>query len=91
MFTPPSFRLPITRTPGWRSEKCCIRLRILRWFAGCPIFCEFYVSTCVHCGGAVWIVASIEEPTVICAILAHFEKHDAMEVSRPGLGGCPLW
>ncbi len=37
------------------------------------------VSTCVHCGGAVRIVASIEEPTVICAILAHLEKHDAKE------------
>ena len=36
------------------------------------------VSTSVHCGGAVRIVASIEEPTVIRAILAHFEKHDAL-------------
>jgi hypothetical protein len=37
------------------------------------------VTTCVHCGGAVRIVASIEEPMVIRAILAHFEKHGAME------------
>ena len=37
------------------------------------------VTTCVHCGGAVWIVASIEEPTAIRAILAHFEKHGALE------------
>ena len=37
------------------------------------------VSTCVHCGGAVRIVTSIEEPTAIRAILAHFEKHDALE------------
>jgi hypothetical protein len=37
------------------------------------------VSTCVHCGGAVRIVDSIEEPTAIRAILAHFEKHDARE------------
>ena len=36
------------------------------------------VSTCVHCGGAVRIVASIEEPTAIRAILAHFAKHGAM-------------
>ncbi len=40
------------------------------------------VSTCVHCGGAVQIVASIEEPTVIRAIHAHFEKHDAMEEAQ---------
>src|SRR5690606_38581939 len=37
------------------------------------------VTTCVHCGGAVRIVASIEEPTAIRAILAHFEKHGARE------------
>lgn len=37
------------------------------------------VTTCVHCGGAVRIVASIEEPTAIRAILAHFEKHGALE------------
>ena len=37
------------------------------------------VSTCVHCGGAVRIVASIEEPTAIRAILAHFAKHNALE------------
>ena len=37
------------------------------------------VSTCVHCGGAVRIVASIEEPNAIRAILGHFEKHGALE------------
>jgi hypothetical protein len=37
------------------------------------------VTTCVHCGGAVRIVASIEEPIAIRAILAHFEKHGALE------------
>ncbi len=37
------------------------------------------VTICVHCGGAVRIVASIEEPTAIRAILVHFEKHDARE------------
>ena len=36
------------------------------------------VSTCVHCGGAVQIVASIEEPTAIRLIFAHFEKHGAL-------------
>jgi len=37
------------------------------------------VSTCVHCGGTLRIVASIEQPTAIRAILAHFEKHGALQ------------
>jgi hypothetical protein len=36
-------------------------------------------NVCAHCGGAVRIVASIEEPSAIRAILAHFEKHGALE------------
>ena len=49
------------------------------------------VSTCVHCGGAVWIVASIEEPTAIRAILANFEKHSALDQAhyRPRPRGPP--
>jgi hypothetical protein len=37
------------------------------------------VSTCLHCGGAVRIVASIEEPKATRAILVHFRKHGALE------------
>jgi hypothetical protein len=37
------------------------------------------VSTCGHCGGAVRIVASIEEATAIRVTLAHYEKHGARE------------
>jgi len=37
------------------------------------------VSTCVHCGGALRIVASIEEPTAIRVMLAHVEKHGALQ------------
>jgi hypothetical protein len=40
------------------------------------------VNTCIHCGGAVRIVASIEEPTVIRAILEHFAKHDGLEAAH---------
>ena len=49
------------------------------------------VSTCVHCGGAVRIVASIEDPAAIRAILGHFEKHGAMEEAhdRPRPRGPP--
>jgi len=35
------------------------------------------VSTCGHCGGTLRIVASIEEPTAIRAILGYFKKHGA--------------
>ncbi len=37
------------------------------------------VTTCTHCGGSVRIVASIEDPHAIRAILTHFEKHGALE------------
>jgi hypothetical protein len=37
------------------------------------------VSPCVHCGGAVRIVASIEDPAAIRAIVGHFESHGALE------------
>ncbi len=37
------------------------------------------INTCIHCGGAVPIVASIEEPAVVRAIPARFEKHGALE------------
>ncbi|HGW3073803.1 TPA: hypothetical protein ACNP9N_005539, partial [Enterobacter asburiae] len=37
------------------------------------------VTACVHCGGTVRIVASIEEPAAIRAILGHFVKQGARE------------
>ncbi|MDQ3287087.1 MAG: hypothetical protein M3Q42_02290 [Pseudomonadota bacterium] len=37
------------------------------------------MNTCIHCGGTMRIVASIEDPAVIRAILGNFEKHGAME------------
>lgn len=49
------------------------------------------VTTCVHCGGAVRIVASVEEPTAIRAILDHFEKHRALAQAhyRPAARALP--
>jgi len=49
------------------------------------------VNTCVDCGGAVRIVASIEEPAAIRAILGHFTKHGALEEAhyRPRPRGPP--
>ena len=50
------------------------------------------ITTCIHCGGAVRIVASIEELTAIRAILAHFEKHGAREQThyRPAARAPPV-
>ncbi|MBB5015989.1 hypothetical protein HNQ58_001899 [Rehaibacterium terrae] len=50
------------------------------------------VNVCVHCGGSVRIVASIEEPSAIRAILAHFEKHGALEEAhyRPAARARPV-
>ena len=32
------------------------------------------IETCEHCGGAVKVIASIEDPAVIKQILAHLER-----------------
>jgi hypothetical protein len=68
--TPPASADP--RTPAERRRSMTWAQRLKRVFG-------IDVSTCVHCGAAVRIVASIEDPAVIRAILGHFEKHDAME------------
>lgn len=57
------------------------------------------VSTCRNCGGALRIIASIEEPTAIRAILAHFAKHGALEEAHhrpaarapPAMAACARW
>jgi len=36
-------------------------------------------TTCIHCGGAVGIVACMEAPHTFRAILNHFEQHGALE------------
>ena len=62
------------------------RRRAMTWAQRLKRVFGIDVKVCVHCGGAVRIVASIEEPTAIRAILAHFEKHGALEGAyyRPG-------
>ena len=49
------------------------------------------VNTCIHCGGAVRIVACIEQPAAIRTILAHFAKLGALDDAhyRPGPRGPP--
>ena len=49
------------------------------------------VTTSVHCGGAARIVASVEDPTAIRAILDHFENNGALSHAhyRPRPRGPP--
>ena len=49
------------------------------------------LSTCIHCGGTARIVAGIEEPNAMRAILGHFAKHGALEEAqyRPRPRGPP--
>ena len=72
------------RTPAERRRSMTWAQRLKRVFG-------IDVSTCIHCGGAVRIVACIEEPKAIRAIIAHFAKHGALEAAhyRPGPRGPP--
>jgi hypothetical protein len=64
-----------TRSPEERRRAMTWAQRLKRVFG-------IDINTCVHCGGSVRIVASIEEPSAIRAILAHFEKHGAQEEAQ---------
>jgi len=48
-------------------------------------------TTCIHCGGRVRILASVNDTAVIRTILGYFEKHGALEhaVYRPLPRGSP--
>ncbi|WP_249351827.1 transposase [Pseudomonas asiatica] len=72
------------RTPDEKRRSMTWAQRLKRVFG-------IDVETCVHCGGRVKIVASVEEPTAIRAVLDHFEKHGALEHAhyRPGPRGPP--
>ena len=39
------------------------------------------IETCEHCGGAVKIIASIEDPAVIDKILSHLTRREALRTS----------
>ena len=62
------------------------RRRSMTWAQPLKRVFNIDVTPCVHCGGALRIVASIEAPNAIRAILVHFAKHDALETAhyRPG-------
>jgi hypothetical protein len=82
-------RLKRVFTPGILPSALRASLRLFQIAPGDLVRID--ASTCVHCGGAVRIVASIEEPNAIRAILAHFAKHGALEEAhyRPRPRGPP--
>ncbi len=63
------------RTPDERRRSMTWAQRLKRVFG-------IDVETCIHCGGKVKIVASVEEPQAIRAILDHFQKHGAREQAQ---------
>ena len=67
------------------------RRRAMTWAQRLKRVFNIDVTTCIHCGGAVRIVASIEQPTAIRAILAYFAKHGALEKAhyRPAARALP--
>ena len=67
----------VSASDGPRSPE--EKRRAMTWAQRLKRVLSIDVTTGDHCGGAVRIVASIEEPTAIRAILAHFEKHGALE------------
>lgn len=80
--TPPEPADP--RTPDERRRSMTWAQRLKRVF-------NIDVTICVNCGGAARIVASVEDPTAIRAILAHFDKHGVLEHAhyRPRPRGPP--
>jgi len=60
------------RTPMERYRSMTWAQRLKRVFG-------IDVNACGYCGGTLRIVASIEEPTAIGAILAHFAQHGALK------------
>lgn len=75
---------PDDRTPEEKRRAMTWAQRLKRVFG-------IDVETCVHCGSRAKIVASVEEPAAIRAILDHFEKHGALEQAhyRPRPRGPP--
>ncbi len=65
-----------TRTDDRSPEE---RRRSMTWAQRLKRVFNIDVTTCIHCGGAVRIVASIEDPAAIRDILGHFAKHDALD------------
>jgi hypothetical protein len=70
-------------TPGILPSALRASLRLFQIAPGDLV--KIDILTCEHCGGAVKVIASIEDPAVIKQILAHLEQRaePATPASRP--------
>ena len=60
-------------TPGILPCALRVRLRLFQIAPGDLV--KIDILTCEHCGGAVKVIASIEDPAVIKKILQHLDRH----------------
>ena len=76
-------------TPGILPFALRANLRLFQFAPGELVNID--VQTCDDCGGAVKIIAAIEDPTAIRKILDHLEDHGAMPQAyhRPAVRGPP--
>jgi len=76
--------LPDQRTP----EDC---RRAMTWAQRLKRVFGIDIATCLHCGGAVRILASVEEPDAIEKILEHFDRQGALPQAyyQPATRGPP--
>ena len=77
-------------TPGILPSALRASLRLFQIAPGDLV--KIDILTCEHCGGAVKVIASIEDPAVIKQILEHLERRaaPATPVFRPFACGPPL-
>ena len=69
-------------TPGILPSALRASLRLFKIAPGDLV--KIDILTCEHCGGAVKVIASIEDPVVIKKILDHLAQAEAATpVSRP--------
>jgi hypothetical protein len=48
------------------------------------------VLACPRCGGRLRVIAAVQDPAVVCPILAHLTRADAPDPPRPAPIDCPL-
>ena len=71
-----------TRTPAQQCTAMTWAQRLKRVF-------NIDIETCQHCGGAVKVIACIEDPAAIKKILEHLELHTESVETTPHLARAP--
>jgi hypothetical protein len=66
------------------EEKAPLPRRVaMRWAQRLARVCKLDVTACERCGGAVKIIACIEDPTVTATILEHLERASSPQLEFP--------